>query len=88
MMLRDRTAPRATVSGLTPPKLALPVGPDSYDLAQAELDRIRTLLNRMSAKKLDTVSFEKRIQESYARYRNLSLNVEYFCSITALKPCH
>ncbi|XP_075254095.1 uncharacterized protein LOC142345712 isoform X2 [Convolutriloba macropyga] len=55
MMLRDRTAPRATVSGLTPPKLALPVGPDSYDLAQAELDRIRTLLNRMSAKKLDTV---------------------------------
>ena len=47
-MLKDKIA-RA------PANVSVPLV-DSYDLAQAELERIRSLLNRFSAKKMNLVS--------------------------------
>ena len=63
MMLRERAA-RA------PANITVPMV-DSYDLAQAELDRIRSLINRMSVKKLDTVS----LMISF----NLTVNIRHSC---------
>ena len=49
VMMRDRAG------RIGPPPPTVPPTHDSYDLAQAELERIRSLLNRMSAKKIDKV---------------------------------
>ena len=60
VMMRDRAG------RIAPPPPNVPPTHDSYDLAQAELERIRSLLNRMSAKKIDKVWSASALSNSHS----------------------